>query len=464
MSRLIVLSNRVADRSKKASAGGLAVALKAALADSGGVWVGWSGQFADVSDPHVAEETHEGVTYSTFDLSRTDYEDYYNGFANRSLWPLFHYRVDLTTYDRRYYAGYQRVNSYFARAVAPLLTDDDIVWVHDFHLMLVGEELRRMGKQQAMGYFLHIPWPPSEILLTLPNHQALVRGLFAYDVIGFQTQSDLRSFTDYVLFEAGGEVHDDGSMSAFGRRILARVYPIGIDAKEFEDLTRSREARRIHHRMHTALGERWQIIGVDRLDYSKGLLERFGAVEKLFDAYPENKGRVSLLQIAPLSRSDVPEYIEMRHELEAAAGRINGRLAEYDWNPIRYTNRLYTRTALAGLYRASRVGLVTPFRDGMNLVAKEYIVAQPSEDPGVLVLSRFAGAAEDMDAALIVNPYDSADVVDALQKALHMSFEERRNRHQSLLGRLFRYDVHDWRNRFVETLEAVRTQRRDVPA
>lgn len=456
MSRLIVVSNRVATNTSKATAGGLAVALQAALKESGGMWVGWNGNFEDAAQPRPEISKAGGVSYATFDLSRDDYEDYYNGFANRTLWPLFHYRTDLTVYDRRFFEGYQRVNGFFAQAVASLLKPDDLVWAHDYHLISLGEELRRRSCKQAMGYFLHIPFPATEVMVTMPNHQALVRALFAYDIVGFQTESDLRNFADYVVFEAGGEITARGMIHAFGRTIRAEVFPIGLDTENFLELAKSAEAKRYRTRINKSVGDRDLIIGVDRLDYTKGLRERLEAVERLLEDYPDNRGRVVMLQIAPGSRTDVPEYIEMRQELEGVTGRINGRFAEFDWNPIRYLNRLYSRRALAGLYRASRIGLVTPFRDGMNLVAKEYIAAQDPRDPGVLILSRFAGAARQMQSALIVNPFDTDEVVEALQRGLHMPREERRERYKTLMANLRRDDVYAWRDSFVSALEDAR--------
>jgi trehalose 6-phosphate synthase len=303
-----------------------------------------------------------------------------------------------------------------------------------------------------MGFFLHIPFPAPQVLLTLPNHQALVRSLFAYDLIGFQTKSDLQEFEAYVLHEAGGEVLPDGCYTAFGRTVYADAFPIGIDAKEVSEMAWSPEAMRHHDRMRKSMGERKLIIGVDRLDYTKGLPERFDAFERLLAQYPDTRGRISLLQIAPTSRLDVPDYIDIQEELQSTAGRINGQFADFDWVPIRYVNRSYPRRSLAGLYRASEIALITPLRDGMNLVAKEYVAAQDPEDPGVLILSRFAGAAQQLDAALIVNPYDSDAVVEALQRAMNMPLEERYERWRQLFDNVTKEDVSGWRDDFVERL------------
>jgi trehalose 6-phosphate synthase len=449
--RLVVVSNRVAS-TKRTAAGGLAVALRDALASSGGLWFGWSGRTVDAepSEPHIAES--DGVTVATLDLTTADYNDYYRGFSNRTLWPLFHYRIDLATFDRGFHAGYLRVNRRFADALSTLLQPGDLVWLHDYHLIAVGQALRRLGARQRLGFFLHTPFPATEVLLTLPTHRELVQALFAYDLVGFQAPSDLRAFHDYVVVEAGGHVLDDGRVRAFGRTIRADAFPIGIDATGFAALARAQDAERYRQRMIASAGGGDVIIGIDRLDYSKGLIERFAAFEALLTAYPDNRGRTSFLQIAPPSRSDVPEYIRLRRELEAAAGRINGRFAEVDWVPLRYLNRPFSRRMLAALYRLSRIGLVTPFRDGMNLVAKEYVAAQSEAAPGVLVLSRFAGAAQQLEGALIVNPYDVQGVADAIQLGLKMDLAERQQRWRAMMTVLEREDLTAWRERFIAAL------------
>ena len=457
MSRLIIVSNRVSvpGPRDKASAGGLAVALYAALRAYAGVWFGWSGRVVDSVSAKTDLVHADGVTIATTDLSHEDYDEYYNGFANSTLWPLFHYRTDLAAFDRRFDKRYHSVNARFAHGVAPLLEPDDLIWVHDYHLIACAEELRRMGVKQRIGFFLHIPFPAPQILATLPNHQALVRALFAYDLVGFQTSTDLAAFQDYVIYEAGGSIKGAGLLSAFGRTISAGVFPIGIDAAEMAEMARSPEAVRHFDRMSKSMAGRKLIIGVDRLDYTKGLPERVAAFERFLEAYPGNRGQVTFLQIAPSSRPDVKDYVEIREELEAAAGRINGQFADFDWVPIRYVNRSYPRRSLAGLYRVSQAALVTPLRDGMNLVAKEFVAAQDPENPGVLVLSQFAGAAHQLTAALIVNPYDIDDVVEALNKALHMPLEERIERWREMNNVITGEDVAAWRDSFVHALQQV---------
>jgi trehalose 6-phosphate synthase len=252
--RLVVVSNRVAS-SKRTAAGGLAVALREALASSGGLWLGWSGRTVDEAPDEAPDLTDgDGFTVATIDLTTEDYNDFYRGFSNRTLWPLFHYRIDLASFDRGAHAGYLRVNRQFAGALVGLLQPDDLVWVHDYHLIAVGQALRRLGARQRLGFFLHIPFPATELLLTLPTHRELVQGLFAYDLVGFQTPSDLRAFHDYVVVEAGGHVFADGRVSAFGRTIRADAFPIGIDTAGFAALARAQDAERYRQRMLASTG------------------------------------------------------------------------------------------------------------------------------------------------------------------------------------------------------------------
>ena len=456
MSRLVVVSNRVASVRDPSRAGGLAVALLDALRRTGGVWFGWSGEVSQVERRDPKLQRHGALTVATLDLTPDDYEDYYNGFANSTLWPLFHYRLDLATFDREHYQGYLKVNRRFAHALLPLLEPEDHLWIHDYHLIACGDELRRMGCRHPMGFFLHTPFPAREVIAALPTHDVLVRALFAYDVVGFQTDRDRACFVDYVVHEVRGRALADDRIKAFGREILVSAFPIGIDARTFTRYAATKEAKQHATRMQKVLSDRLAIVGVDRLDYSKGLPERFRAFERLLADYPENRGRASYIQIAPRSRADVQDYVDIRHELEMESGRINSEYAEFDWTPLRYINRSFSRQALAGLFRIARVGLVTPLRDGMNLVAKEYVAAQSARNPGVLVLSRFAGAAQRADGAVIVNPYDVKGVADALQTALNMSLGERKARWRMLIEGVRRNDVTAWRESFLERLYAVR--------
>ena len=457
MSRLVVVSNRVApvrSGGGTGAEGGLAVAMQGALKDRGGVWFGWSGKTRP-EDSGEAEIVEIGaVSYATVDLSQQDYDEYYTGFANSVLWPLFHNRIDLTDFTRRDMAGYLRVNALFAARLLPLLQRDDVIWVHDYHFIPFGESLRRAGCRQKLGFFLHIPWPPMEILLALPNHVSLVRQLCTYDLIGFQTEADRQSFLAYIQQEAGGEVLPGGRIRAFGLSPVVKVFPISIDTTEVAALARRAEKGAQSKRLKKSLLNRQLITGVDRLDYTKGLLQRLEAYQHLLSNYPACRGRVTLLQIAPPTRSDLPDYQHMRRQVETIAGHINGTYAEFDWSPVRYLNRGFKRQTLLGFLRLSDVGLVTPLRDGMNLVSKEFVAAQEPDDPGVLVLSRFAGAARELGSALLVNPYDIEGVSDTVAKALSMPIEERRERWAAMFKHLSRYDLVYWRDSYMSALEA----------
>jgi trehalose 6-phosphate synthase len=449
--RLVVVANRVGS-SLNANDGGLATALLAALERRGGSWFGWSGEVADEPPGPTRIQQDGGLTRMLVDLERSDYEGYYLGFANRVLWPIFHYRVNLAEYSREQWAAYQRVNQMFAERLASALRPDDVVWVHDYHMIPLGAALRRLGVDNLLGFFLHIPFPAPEVLTTLPVHETLVGSLFAYELVGFQTAKDLQAFGDYVEREAGGRADDDGTMHAFGTSVRTGTYPIGIDPVVVTAHAARAAGTRQAARLRDSLAGRRLIIGVDRLDYTKGLVHRFDALERLLETRPQHRRGIVALQIASPSREDVPEYQQIRAELDARIGRINGRFGDPDHLPVRYVNRRFRQETLFGFYRASRVAMVTPLRDGMNLVAKEFVAAQDPEDPGVLVLSRFAGAARELGDALIVNPFDVDQIADAVDCALDMAVEERRARYATMMSRLRQYDVHAWREAFLHSL------------
>ena len=451
MSRLIVISNRVQAPTEQSGAqGGLAVALTAALRSSGGVWFGWSGEVGETTEPRFA--TYDGVTSAVVDLPEQDVEEYYDGYANRTLWPLFHYRLGLTEFERDFEGGYERVNRVFGEVIGPYIQTDDVVWVHDYHMIPLGWFLRQQGVDNRLGFFLHIPWPPTRLLTALPQHRRLVEALFAYDVIGFQTEEWLETFHDYVIREMGGSIGNDGYITVGGRTIRAVACPIGIDAREFTESVASPEAMSAYDRMIESSIGRSLIVGVDRLDYSKGLEDRFNGYQRYLETHPDAHSNVYLLQIAPPSRASVQSYRDIRDRLETLSGSINGAFADIDWVPLRYVNQGFRRAVLAGIYRAARIGLVTPLRDGMNLVAKEYIAAQDPLDPGVLILSRFAGAAAQLDGALIVNPHSPDDIADAIDRALQMPLEERISRWRPMYDGVMKHDVIWWSKTFCDMI------------
>ncbi|TNF58130.1 MAG: trehalose-6-phosphate synthase [Burkholderiales bacterium] len=454
MSRLVVVSNRIGDP-RKPSAGGLAVALGQALQSTGGLWFGWSGKVVEGGTPGEGELHlgHAGrVQLATVDLCSEDHRSYYLGYSNGVLWPVFHYRLDLADFDAGFVGGYRRVNQMFAHRLANLLRPDDIIWVHDYHLIPLAAELRAMGCRQRIGFFLHIPLPPPLILAAIPEHDWLMRSLFAYDLVGFQSQADLAHFSRYVGHEVAADVVDDHTFRAFGMTLRAQALPIGIDVDEFSALSRSRESQDMFRQMRLEYARRRLLLGVERLDYSKGLPQRLRAFRQLLQNYPENIGSATLIQIASPSRESVDAYANLRQELESLSGAINGDFGELDWMPVRYIHRNVARRRLPGLYQAARVALVTPLRDGMNLVAKEFVAVQDPGDPGVLVLSRFAGAAEQLAEALQVNPYDISRTAETMQRALQMTQPERQERHQALLRRIREQDVHWWCQGFLDAL------------
>jgi trehalose 6-phosphate synthase len=458
MGRLIIVSNRVAPISEGGpAAGGLAVGVYDALKETGGVWFGWSGDVHDSAPEGIKLEEHGPVTFATIGLERRDYDQYYRGFSNATLWPAFHYRPDLIEFDRNEYDGYCRVNRWLATQLAPLLKPDDVIWVHDYHLIPFAQALRALGVKNRIGFFLHIPFPASQILLAVPRHRELVEALCVFDLLGFQTEPDLRAFCDYVGAECGGSIERDGAkpvvVKAFAQTLKAAAYPIGVYPDEIAALAKDGESGRDVEIVKSTLHHRKLVMSVDRLDYSKGLVERFRAFERLIEHDRQQRNNVSFLQIAPPTRTDVDAYRDIRLQLEAESGRINGKYAELDWTPIRYIHRQYERPVLAALFREAHVGLVTPLRDGMNLVAKEYVAAQDPDDPGVLVLSQFAGAARELTAALIVNPLDLDDMADALALALGMPLDERRARYGEMMALLRRNNVSVWRDAFMRDLK-----------
>ena len=457
MSRLVVVSNRIADP-RKPSSGGLAVAVGQALEASGGLWFGWSGKIVENGTPGEGDlhlQQAGNVQLATVDLSREDHDSYYLGYSNGVLWPVFHYRLDLADFDAGYIGGYRRVNQMFAHKLAGLLKPDDIIWVHDYHLIPLAAELRAMGCKQRMGFFLHIPVPPPLILAAVPAHDWLIRSLFAYDLVGLQSNADVSHFSRYVGTETSADILGEHEFRAYGKTLQVQAFPIGIDVDEFTALGEGKDAQEMYAQMRREYSRRRLLLGVERMDYSKGLPQRLKTFRQLLQSYPENVGSATLIQIASPSRESVDAYAALKQELESLCGSINGDFGELDWMPVRYIHRNVARKRLPGLYRAASVALVTPLRDGMNLVAKEFVAAQDPQDPGVLVLSRFAGAAEQLTEALQVNPYDTLRTAETIQRALQMPLDERQRRHQALLARIREHDVHWWRQQFLAALAAI---------
>ncbi|HEX5352720.1 MAG TPA: trehalose-6-phosphate synthase [Rhodanobacteraceae bacterium] len=450
MSRLVVVSNRVA-QPRETRAGGLAAAMRAALKEHGGLWFGWSGKRVAAAERNLHRERAGTIDYALLDLTRQEFDDYYLGFANRTLWPLLHHQPTVMQYSRAQYAGYRAVNKLFAEQLAPLLRDDDSIWIHDYHLIPLASELRGLGIGARIGFFLHVPLPPPEMLVNLPCHADLMATLIACDLVGVQVQRDAHALFSYFLGMLGADRSDD-VVELAGRQTRIAAFPISIDTAEVARQSAQAIGNSANRRLRDSLNGRTLAIGVDRLDYSKGLPRRFEAFGQFLAEHREWRSRVSFLQIAPSSREEVPEYRELRSRLERSAGATNGRYADPDWVPIRYVNRSFTQSTLAGFYRMAQLALVTPLRDGMNLVAKEFVAAQPADDPGALVLSRFAGAAVELPHAILVNPYDPEGLVEGIEQGLTMPLTERRERWAAMFEHLSEHDINAWRREFLGAL------------
>lgn len=453
MSRLVVVSNRIAPPDNKTSAGGLAVGVLGALKAAGGLWFGWSGELGNEDEP-LKKVSRGNITWASFNLSEQDHEEYYNQFSNAVLWPAFHYRLDLVNFQRNAWDGYQRVNALLADKLLPLLKEDDILWIHDYHLLPFASELRKRGVNNRIGFFLHIPFPTPEIFNALPPAAALLEQLCDYDLLGFQTENDRLSFLDSLSSLTRVNTPHTRSHTAWGKNFRTEVYPIGIEPDEILQQASGPLPPKLSQ-LKAELKNLKNIFSVERLDYSKGLPERFQAYEALLENYPQHHGKIRYTQIAPTSRGDVQAYQDIRHQLETEAGRINGKYGQLGWTPLFYLNQHFDRKLLMKVFRYSDVGLVTPLRDGMNLVAKEYVAAQDPANPGVLVLSQFAGAANELTSALIVNPYDRDEVAGALNRALTMPLAERISRHAEMLEVIVKNDINRWQERFISDLKSI---------
>ena len=434
---LLVVSNRLS-LPDEVQIGGLAGALGGALGEHGGTWIGWSGQIgADGFHRRVG-----AVEYDAIDLDRRTYDGYYVGFSNRALWPLMHSRLDLMEYGSGDREAYFAANARFADRVVAALTPRSRIWIHDYHLFPLAALLRERGVTQRIGFFLHTPFPAPDLARSLPRHEAVFGALRHCDVIGVQTRRDAAHLRDYLRTLPG----EDASARV-------RAFPIGIDAAVVAaEADEQRDAGPVQ-RLRDSLVGRKLVISVDRLDYAKGLPARFRAYGMLFDRFPEFSRQVSFVQLAPVSRSEVPAYRTLKKRLDGIAGEVNSRHGAVDWMPLRYLVRSHRHAVISSFLREAAVGLVTPLRDGMNLVAKEYVAAQRPEDPGVLVLSEFAGAAEQMTAALQVNPFDECAMSDALARALSMPLEERRERWRELHRGVVEQSLDGWRAEFLAALD-----------
>ncbi|MDJ0869911.1 MAG: bifunctional alpha,alpha-trehalose-phosphate synthase (UDP-forming)/trehalose-phosphatase [Myxococcota bacterium] len=445
---LVVVSNRLPftlqrvgkGLEQRPSPGGLVSALTPVLTRHGGTWVGWPGLV--LREGEEIPPTDAPFRVDSVPLSEGQVTRYYHGFANRTLWPLFHSMPDRTRFERRDWETYERVNAEFAAATLRHVGGSALTWIHDYQLALVPQQVRLEAPEARLGFFLHIPFPPYDIFRLLPWDREILQGLMACDLIGFHVQGYAWNFLDCVERRLGARVDRGAQLIEYGdRTVRVGAFPIGIEYGNFERLAEQ-----------ALPGERRPervVLGADRLDYTKGIPQRIRAFERLLEMHPEHRERTVLLQVAVPSRSQVQEYRDLKREIDELVGHVNGRFATASWSPIRYLYRALDHERLATLYRDADVALVTPLRDGMNLVAKEFVASRVA-DPGVLVLSSLAGAAETMREALVVNPFDIDRTADALHRALTMDETERASRMASLRRRERRYDVEHWVTTFLD--------------
>ena len=448
------------------ASGGLVTALSPVLREQAGCWVGWPGTvdvpLEELREPLTRVAEGEGYDFVPVSLTRRERDDYYYGFANEVLWPLLHDLQSKYRFAPEYWEAYRSVNGEFARVLEDTAREGDFIWVHDYHLMGVAEALRDSGYAGPVGFFLHTPFPPVDILIKLPWREDLLRALLHYDTLGFQTVRDLRNFTEclrrllpeLVLRGEGGVV----TARWDGRRSRAGAFPIGIDCDEFVRSATSDEVAAEADRIRANLPGRKLVLSVSRLDYTKGIPYQLRAFQTLLEDVAELREKVSLVQVVVPSREHIPEYHELREEVERLVGEINGSFATAGWVPVHFLYRSLDRSELVAYYREADVALVTPLKDGMNLVAKEYC-ATDVEEEGVLVLSEFAGAAAQLQVgALLVNPYDTVDTSEAIRRALTMGPSERSRRMGRLREVVRREDVHWWLERFARVARGEETQ------
>ncbi len=434
----------------RTSPGGLVTALDPVLRSQDGVWVGWPGSPIDKHEPFVAN----GLSLVPIELSNLEVEHYYEGMSNGTLWPLYHDVVAKPSFHREWWDAYVQVNQKFADAAAAAAAEDAVVWVHDYQLQLVPAMLREKRPDVRIGFFLHIPFPPSELFKQLPWRDQILRGLLGADTVGFQRPGGAANFARLVRARLGHKTHRDRIILNDGRHVSARAYPISIDAATFEKLAATPEVEARANEIRAELGNpRWVLLGVDRLDYTKGIRQRLRAFGELIVGGRVTVEEAVFVQVASPSRERVDQYKAVRDDIERWVGRINGDLGRIGHAPIHYLHASYPREEMAALFKAADVMVVTPFADGMNLVAKEYVTCR-LDNHGALVLSEFAGAADELKQAYLVNPHDINGVGDAMYAAMHASPRENARRMRSMRKQVRENDIDAWANRFLEDLRA----------
>jgi trehalose 6-phosphate synthase len=463
--RLVVVSNRLPCAFKrtasgvviKKSSGGLVTALSPILKSTGGIWIGWDGggEAEEMQRELVyrAEEGGQPLNLRLLSLTREEVEAYYYGFSNRTLWPLFHNLLESSTFDKQWWNIYLQVNEKFAKAAADVARPQDVLWIHDYHLLMVPFFLRSLKPDLKIAHFLHIPFPPVDLFRCIQWRRELLLGLLSCDLVGFHTGYYLHNFLQCVaaLVPEAWVDWKKNVIAYKNRRIRAGDFPISIDVGHFKALSRSEKVINQARRLRKALGDRIIALGVDRLDYTKGIRERLLAIENLLEHHPGLRSRFVFIQVAVPSRTHVKEYHDLKREIDEIVGRINGRFSEAVKIPVHYLYRSIPQDRLVAYYRIADIGLITPLKDGMNLVAKEYVASKKDEE-GVLILSEFTGSAAELTRALLVNPYNIDDVTESLLKAIHMSPDEKRERMEAMRRTIRRNDVFKWVQRFLLAL------------
>jgi len=468
MARVLIVSNRlpvtvsvVEGRPEVTpSTGGLATGLMGPHERSKGLWFGWPGDLSQLTESDRATVHAQMADLRTvpIEISSAEFDGYYTGMANGVLWPLFHYLIDRIPYQQQEWESYRAVNQRFAEAVAKQYREGDLIWVQDYQLMLLPSMLRASLPKARIGFFLHIPFPASEVFRLLPWREEVLRGLLGADVIGFHTFSYVRQFINSLIHTLGLMPRAD-RLDYEGRQIKLGVYPMGVDAGAFDANGRDPEVQDAAARLRAELGDTKMLLGIDRLDYTKGIPRRLLAGERLLELKPELQGKLRFVQVAVPSRAEVPQYETFTAEVQQLVGRINGRFSTPSSVPIHFLHQSFAQRELVAFYLATDVMLVTPLRDGMNLVAKEFVASRVDDD-GVLLLSEFAGAASEMGEAVMVNPYDVETTARRIGEALEMPSAARRLRMKALRERVLTHDVHRWADEFVRDLEAPRAARR----
>ncbi len=460
---LLVISNRLPDlrgaegddTERKKSVGGLISALEPALRKRGGMWLGWSGKTVAESEPVETGIVESGTTqFAWVDYKESWYRRYYSGFCNGTLWPLFHSFPSRVSFSDESWAAFKEVHEHLADVAVKLVGPSAMLWAHDYHLLMFARAMRQRGHRGPMGHFLHIPFPSYDVLSMMPWASEILDAMLDFDLLGFHTPNDVANFLACASTMLPAKIADD-VVQHRGRSTHVAAMPIGIIPDDFQEVPEAAVVEEVQGLMR-ALHSSKLVLGVDRLDYTKGIPERLIAFGRLLEMFPEWRGKVSLVQVSVPSRADVPLYAEQRATIESIVGRINGEFGDAAWVPIRYLYRSYAKGQLAELYRAASVGYVTPLRDGMNLVAKEYVAAQDPENPGVLLLSKFAGAAVEMRDAVLTNPYHADGMARDLDRSLRMELEERKARHTKLLASVQRSNAVTWAEGFLDALSATR--------